>query len=171
MEMIKTHKLTLSLIFVAALARLLPHPPNVTPVAAMALLGGAYLGTGAAFVFPLAALLLSDLFLGLHSTLPFVYAGFVLTTFLGTRLRADRGAGRVAAFALAGSVAFFLVTNFGVWLTAGLYPRDAAGLGACFTAALPFLRNSLAGDLFFTAVLFGMEHAAARRPEAVPLPC
>ena len=170
MEFIKTHKLTLSLIFVAALSRMLPHPPNVTPIAAMALLGGAFLETGAAFVFPLAALLLSDLFLGLHSTMVFVYAGFVLTTFLGMQLRADRGAGRVAAFALAGSVAFFLITNFGVWLTAGLYPRDAAGLGACFTAALPFFRNSLAGDLFFTAVLFGLEHLSARRPLMSPLP-
>src|SRR5438128_1218499 len=123
METLKAHKLTLALIVVAAASRLLPHPPNVTPVAAMALLGGAYLEGGAAFLFPLGALLLSDLFLGLHATLPFVYAGFLLTAFLGTRLRRDRGPGRVAAFALAGSLSFFFITNFGVWLAAGLYPH------------------------------------------------
>lgn len=162
METLKAHKLTLSLIVVAAISRLLPHPPNVTPVAAMALLGGAYLEGVSAFAFPIGALFLSDLVLGLHATVPFVYAGFLFTTFLGTLLRSDRGAGRVLGFTLAGSAAFFAVSNFGVWLTSGMYAHDAAGLSACFTAALPFFRNSLAGDLGFTALLFGMEALGSR---------
>lgn len=163
MEFLKNHKLTVALILAAAAARLLPHPPNVTPVAAMALLGGAYLESGAAYLFPLAALFLSDLVLGFHATLPFVYAGFAFTTFLGSRLRERRGPGRVLAFCLAGMASFFLLTNFGVWLVGGLYPRDGAGLADCYAAALPFLRNSLAGDLLYTAVLFAIESYAARR--------
>jgi len=165
METLKANKVTITLILVAALSRLLPHPPNVTPVAAMALLGGAYFGRRLAFLIPLAALFLSDLVLGFHSTMLFVYAGFVLTTVLGTQLREDRAPGRVLGFALASSVAFFLITNFGVWVTGGLYTRDFAGLSACYTAALPFFRNSLAGDLFFTAVLFGLEHVALRKSQ------
>lgn len=153
--------ITLTWIAVGASSRLLPHPPNVTPLAAMALLGGAYLGGRQALIFPLLALFASDLFLGLHGTIPFVYLPFLLTALLGRRLlSSDRGAGRVLSASLAGSILFFAVSNLGTWWTQELYPHDFPGLAACYAAAVPFLRNSVLGDLFFTGLLFGLERAS-----------
>lgn len=153
-----------AMILVAALSRLLPHPPNVTPLAAMALFGGAYFADRRlAFLVPLAALLLSDLILGLHGQMLGVYAGFALVVCVGFGLRGRTRALPVAVAALIGSSVFFLVSNFGVWATGSWYPKTAAGLGACYAAAIPFFRNSVAGDLFYTALLFGIFALAEKR--------
>lgn len=154
----------IGIIAAAALFRLLPHPPNVTPVAAMALFAGAHLSDRRlAFTIPFAALFLSDLLLGFHATMPFVYAGFALTVMLGLWLGRRLQAPTVLGGALAGSVLFFLLTNFGSWLVSDLYPRSLEGLMAAYAAGLPFFRNSLLGDLFFTALFFGGLHLADRR--------
>lgn len=173
------------LIAAAAAARLLPHPPNLTPIAAMALFGGAsFSDARAAVAVPLAAMLLSDLFLGLHATIPFVYVSFLLITGIGvwlrrasdgTLLRTRRAVPAIAGAALAGSVVFFLVTNFGAWATTALYPKTSAGLWAAYVAGVPFFRNTLIGDLAYCALLFGgfalMERAIpALRLQPVPVP-
>jgi hypothetical protein len=146
----------LSAIAAAAALRLVPHPPNFTPIGAMALFSGAYLSRrGLAFVAPLAALLLSDLVLGFYAGMSFVYASVALTVLIGWWVSSRRTVLRVAAGALAGSVSFFVITNFGMWLFSGFYPRTSAGLAACFVAAIPFFQNSVAGDLFYAALLFG----------------
>jgi hypothetical protein len=143
-------------ILAAAALRLLPHPWNVTPIGAMALFGGATLGARPlAFAAPLAALFLSDLFIGFHKLMPAVYLAFALVVALGALIRRRRTPGRVVAAMLAGSVVFFLVTNFAVWAFGSWYPKSPAGLAACYLAGLPFLRNTMAGDLFYAAVLFG----------------
>jgi uncharacterized membrane protein len=144
------------LIAAAAATRLLPHPPNVTPMAAMALFGGAHLADRRlAFLVPLGAMLASDLVLGLHALLPVVYGAFALIVWIGTRLAGRITPVRVAAATLAGSVLFFVVTNFGVWALGGLYPRTAAGLVAAYVAAIPFFRNTLLGDAAYALLLFG----------------
>ena len=154
----------INLIIAAAASRLLPHPPNVTPIAAMALFGGAYFADKRlAFVVPFAALFLSDLMLGLHSQIPTVYLGFALVVCVGFWLRGRVRALPVAAAALAGSVLFFLVSNFGVWAAGAWYPKTAAGLGACYVAAIPFFRNTLLGDAFYTALLFSVVALAEKR--------
>jgi hypothetical protein len=146
----------LSAIAAAAALRLVPHPPNFTPIGAMALFSGAYLSRrGLAFVAPLAALLLSDLVLGFYAGMSFVYASVALTVLIGWWVSSRRTVLRVAAGALAGSVSFFVITNFGMWLFSGFYPPTSAGLAACFVAAVPFFQNSVAGDLFYAALLFG----------------
>ncbi len=146
----------LSAIFVAALLRLVPHPPNFTPIGAMALFGGAYFGRRAlAFAAPLAALLLSDAIIGFHSGMPFVYASVALIMLIGWAVRARMTPFRIGAAAVLSSVLFFLVTNLGVWLSSGMYPHTLAGLMACYVAAIPFFQNTLVGDLVFTALLFG----------------
>lgn len=162
MEDKNSQRVVFGIILLAAASRLLPHPPNVTPLTAIALLGGATFPAAQAFLLPLAALALSDVFLGFHSTIPFVYAGFLATAAIGLRLKAGRGPGRIAAACLASSVLFFVVSNLGVWFASGLYPRTGAGLSACFTAALPFFRNSLLGDVAFTALLFSGARLSAR---------
>src|SRR5579859_6382099 len=145
-----------SMILAAAASRLIPHPPNVAPITAMALFGGAYLtDKRLAFLMPMAALFLSDLVLGLYGHMEVVYGSFALVALLGLSLRKRRTPLRVAGTALASSVLFFITTNFGVWAFDALYPKTVSGLMACYLAAIPFFRNTLAGDALYTTVLFG----------------
>ena len=157
MNMLKPRlMLIVSMIAAAAAARLIPHPPNMTPVFAMALFGGATLTDKRfAFVVPLAAMFLSDILLGFHNEMLAVYGAFVLIVCLGLWLQRRMTAPTIAGAAIATSLIFFIVSDFGIWLTGDMYPRNLAGLVACYTAALPFLRNQIAGDLLYTAVLFG----------------
>lgn len=150
-------------IAVAAALRLVPHPANFSPIAAMALFSGALLPRRAwAFAIPLAAMLLSDLAIGFHELMPAVYVSFALISAMGLWLNRERSTARVAGTTIAGSLVFFFVTNFAVWAQTSLYEKTAAGLLSCFVAALPFLQNSLAGDLFYSTVLFGAWAMAAR---------
>jgi len=144
-------------IFVAAAMRLLPHPPNFSPIAAMALFSGAYMPKRAlAFVAPFGALILSDLLLGgFYAGMNFVYLSFALTVLIGWAVARRKTALAIGGAALASSVLFFVLTNFGMWLFSGFYPLTWQGLVACYVAAIPFFQNTLAGDLFFTALLFG----------------
>ncbi len=146
----------LSAILLAAALRLVPHPPNFTPIAAMALFGGAYLGhRWLAFAAPLGALLLSDLVLGFYPELAFVYLSTGATVAIGWALAKRRTVVGVGLAAIASSILFFVLTNFGVWLVMDYYPKTLAGLAACYVAAIPFFQNTLAGDLLFAALLFG----------------
>ena len=163
-------------IFAAAAMRLLPHPPNFSPIAAMALFSGAYLPKRAlAFLAPIAALLLSDLFLGFYPEVIFVYFSVAATVLIGWAVSKRKTALTIAGAALASSVLFYLVTNFGVWLVMDYYPKTIAGLAACYVAAIPFFQNTLVGDLFFAALLFGgfamAEHLvpALRQPQGARL--
>ena len=146
----------LSAIAAAAALRLVPHPPNFSPIDAMALFSGAYLGRrGIAFVAPLAALLLSDLVLGFYHGVATVYATVALIVVIGWWLSSKRTPLRIGIAAIASSVTFFVITNFGMWLFSGFYPVTYAGLLACYTAAIPFFQNTVAGDLFYSVPLFG----------------
>jgi hypothetical protein len=151
----------LTAIVAAAALRLVPHPPNFTPVGAMALFSGAYFGRRAlAFAAPIGALLLSDAVLGFYHGFLTVYAADLLIVCIGIYALQRRSALRVGMAAIASSVLFFVVTNFGMWLSSGIYPHTATGLGACFAAAIPFFQNTLAGDLFYSVLLFGGFKAA-----------
>jgi uncharacterized protein DUF6580 len=151
------------LIALAVLCRLIPHPPNVTPVLAVALFGGATLSRRTALAVPLLAMFLSDLALGY----PFgwmnlvVYACFLTGVWLGRFLGARSTWRRRVAAALSGSVIFFLATNFAVWLgSEGSYDHTLDGFMRCYVLALPFFRNSLLGDLAWSIGLFGLHDLA-----------
>lgn len=145
-----------AIIFGIALFRILPHLPNVSPVAAMALFGGAYFADKRlALIVPFAALILSDLIIGFHNTMFFVYGGFALTVGIGMLIRKHISVNYVAASAVGASLLFFIITNFGAWMMNGMYPMTAAGLTQAYVAAIPFFQNSLLGNLVFTAVMFG----------------
>src|SRR4051812_23281723 len=135
----------LSAILIAAVLRLVPHPPNFTPIGAMALFSGAYLGRRAvAFAAPLGALLLSDIVLGFYHGQATVYFSVALIVMIGMVALVRRSPLRIGAAAVAGSMLFFIVTNFGMWLFSGIYPRTFVGLEACYVAAIPFFQNTLA---------------------------
>jgi hypothetical protein len=152
-----------SLILMAALSRLLPHPPNMVPITAMALFGGVYLERRLAFVLPIVALLISDYFIGFYHGMPWVYGAFAGAGLIGLWLRNHRGIGNTIGASLAGSTLFFIVSNFGVWASAQVsYPPTLAGLTACYVAAIPFFRNALLGDLLYVGVLFGLFELSVR---------
>lgn len=161
------------LIAVAAALRVVPHVPNFSPISALALMGGAYFARpvlqglwarlAMAILVPLAALFLSDLALGFHSQGPAVYLSFVLVAALGFFALEKRSPLRIGGAAVSGSMVFFVITNLTFWAEGTNYPRTFEGLVECYLMALPFLRNALAGDLFYSAVLFGVWAWTERR--------
>src|SRR5215470_7858329 len=152
------------IILAAAASRLIPHPPNFASITAVALFGGAYLSNSRlAFVVPMTALFLSDLAIGLYPHMEVVYGSFALIVCVGMLLRRRRTPPRIIGAALSSSVLFFVFTNFGVWALSSLYPRTWEGLTACYLAAIPFFRNTIAGDALYTTALFGAFAIAERQ--------
>ena len=150
--------LVIGIVAVAALARLVPHIPNVWPVDALALFGGAYLADRRlAFAVPLVAMAISDSILGFDQlgTELAVYGCAAATVGLGIWVGRNRSVLRIGSGAIAASLLSFVVTDLAVWAFGTLYPHTFAGLVACYVAAIPFLRNLVAGDLGYTALLFG----------------
>lgn len=157
------------LILFAAFSRLIPHPMNFAPIAAIALFAGVYMDKKFAFIIPVAAMLLSDIFLGFYSGIEWVYGSFAVIALIGLwlkkRVETRSGlskAGYITGTALVSSVIFFITTNFGVWLSGMMYEMNLSGLILCYTMAVPFFRNSLAGDLVYTAALFGIYELVIR---------
>ena len=146
-------------------ARLLPHAPGFLPIAASALFAGRMLRIRPlAIVVPVAAMAISSLAFGMDDwrVALVVYAALALPAVAGILSRRWTGIVPTAGVMLACSLAFFVLSNLAVWAFSGLYPVTMAGLVACFVAALPFLQNTIAGDLFWSAVLFGGAFAIKR---------
>lgn len=153
-----------SIILFGALMRLIPHWPNFTPIAAMALFGGAYFKKKhLAFLVPLMALFVSDLFLGFHQWMIAVYISFAMVVGIGILLRSRIKVGTVLLASLSSSLLFFIITNFAMWVGSPFYPQNMGGLIECYVAALPFLNNGVLGDLFFSTVFFGGFYLAQLR--------
>lgn len=162
-------KWAIGFVLIAAAARILPHPVNFTPLGAMALFGAASISRKwLAVALPIVAFWISDLFLnnvvysmyyeGFTWFTPgylWMYGAMILTSLIGFGLLGKVSIHRLAGASISSSIVFFLLSNFGVWLGSTLYPQTLTGLGACYVAGLAFLQNSLAGDLFFSAALFG----------------
>jgi hypothetical protein len=148
--------LALAIIALAAALRIAPHPWNFTPAGAMALFSGAIIrDRRLASFFPIFALFVGDIFIGLHRLVPVVYFSFLVSVAIGFWLRDRRSLGRITAATLLGAIQFFLVTNFAVWAFGLSYPRNSAGLLACYVAGIPFFWNTLAGDAVYATLLFG----------------
>jgi hypothetical protein len=164
-----------SVILVAALLRLLPHWPNFTPVAAMALFAGTYFDRKLhAFAIPIAAMFISDFALGFHAIMPAVYLSFVVTVVIGSSIRKNVSLLWVTIAALSSSVIFFLITNFAAWLAYPMYyPQTIGGLMECYIAGLAFFNdgsqgisfflNDFLGTLFYSAVFYGLYYLAEMR--------
>ena len=149
--------LAMSLVGLDVVARLAPHAPNVTPIAASAVFAGMVLRSRAlALAVPIAALLLSDLVVGAYDwrIMGVVYAALALPA-LAARWGRARPVVVLAPLVLSSSLLFFATTNFAVWAFSGMYAHDLAGLIQCYVAALPFLWNTVAGDALWTTLLFG----------------
>ena len=163
--------LALAMILLAAALRVAPHPWNFTPIGAMALFSGAVLrDRRLAFFFPLLILFLGDIFIGFHNLMFVVYASFLVNVAIGLWLRDRRTTARISVATLAGSIQFFLVTNFAVWQFLGSFPRTAVGLLACYLDGVPLFWNTLAGDAFYAVLFFGAFALAERTFPALRKP-
>lgn len=163
MEKNTTRPLALGLTVLGGLARMSQNL-NFAPVGAISLFAGARLRGWQAYALPIAIMAVTDPLLGGYSfATPFVYASFLISVWIGSKLRKTENPGLLAAAALFGSLQFFVLSNVGTWLAPhGMYPHTAAGLGACFTAAIPFFRGTAVSDLVYTGVFFGL-HALLSR--------
>lgn len=152
--------IALALVVIGVLFRVMPHPDNFTPVMAIALFSGVVLPPSLALTVPLLIMMTSDLMIGLHPLVWLVWASFLAVVLLGFWVRKGEGLWRTLAAALSGSVLFFITTNLGVFLFQNMYPKNWQGFVQCYVMAIPFFRNTLAGDLFYTSVLFSLFLAA-----------
>jgi len=158
----------LGMVLLAAALRVLPHPWNFAPVGAMALFSGAmFRNRWLAFAAPLLALFAGDLFIGFYKVMFAVYLSFALSVAIGRWLAENRSVLRIGGAVLLGALQFFLVSNFAMWAFSDYYPHTRAGLFTCFVAAVPYFWNTLAGDVLYSAVLFGGFALAERMAPAL----
>ncbi|MDO8507965.1 MAG: hypothetical protein Q7S53_05385 [bacterium] len=148
------------LVIVAVSTRLLPHPANFAAVGAVALFSGTYLKKKYALWLPLIIMMVSDVIIGLHNLILFTWGSFILMGCIGLWVRKNKNVQNVIFGTITGSLVFFFVTNFAVWAFTPFYAKTLQGLLQCFVLALPFFRNSLAGDVFYVGVLYGAYEGA-----------
>jgi len=145
------------LITIGIILRCLPHPPNFTPIGAIALFGGIYLSKKVAISMPILAMIISDFFIGPYDIelMLCVYGGFIFMVFLGSWLKKYKKYNAVLIGSLASAFLFFVITNFAVWIFTPWYSNNLSGLSLCYAMGLPFLKNDLIGTLFYTGILVG----------------
>lgn len=156
--------LGVALVLCASFSRLIPHPWNFTALGAVALFSGAvFRKTWLGLIVMLASMLISDLIIGFHGLVAWVYIPCLITLILGHLIGKENGSRFIAksvilrnlVLVLSSSFLFFAISNFGVWFQGTSYTKDSAGFIECYVMALPFLKNQMAGDFFFSFVLFG----------------
>lgn len=168
----KIHLLVFIPLVIAAIAsRFIPHPFNFTAVGAIALFSGAMMvDKRYAYLIPLALLFLTDLFIGFHFSMLPVYGSFMLTVWIGTKIRNNPRWFKIMGASVISSLIFFLITNLPLWyLDLRLYPMTMEGTLTSYEMALPFFRNQLLGDLFYNAILFGMFYIIPSKGKLTPL--
>lgn len=160
----------LLIIVMAALMRFFPFPPNVAPIAALALFGGSmFSNRKIAFLIPLGALFISDIAFqlingtGFHILMPFIYLSFILIVLIGTFLKKSINLITITGASVSASLLFFIISNFGVWLVTPAYALNLSGFIKCYTLAIPFFHYTLLGDLAFNAILFGSAYLVSIR--------
>jgi len=144
-----------TLIILASVSRIIPHIPNFSPVAAIALFGGVcFSNKKLAFIVPLAIMFLSDVIIGFHNTMIYVYVAFIIISAIGIYMQEKRNVRNVLVASLISSILFFLITNFGVWASDPT-SIGISGLIETYILGIPFFGNTILGDLFYNAILFG----------------
>jgi hypothetical protein len=148
--------IALSLIAIGIVLRILPHPANFAPIGAISIFGGAVLPKRLSILVPLGAMVISDAIIGFYSLMPLIWVCYLLIALASFKWLRPATLRKGAVFTISSSVFFFAVTNFGVWLTSGMYTHNWTGIVSCYTLALPFFRNTLLSDATYTAVLFSV---------------
>jgi hypothetical protein len=172
-----------AIILLAAMSRLVPHSANFAPIGGMALFGAAYYSKHYwVFIIPVVSMWLADLvlnnivyaryfdhFVWFYQGCYWTYGAFILIGLIGIVTLKKIRIQNLILTSLLASIVFFLLSNFGVWASTNMYPKNVSGLIACYTAGLPFFKNTIMGDLVYTGVLFGTFEFAQRRIPALQL--
>ncbi len=151
--------LAFAILLFGVMSRIFIHWPNFTPVIALALFGGLYLGKKSGWMTPLILMVISDLILGLHEIVFFTWGSVILIAWLGYQMRGRRHVSNLLGAGVLAAVLYFLITNFGAWLV--MYPKTAEGFISCYVAAIPFFRNSLLSTVVYTVLFCGLYEAVA----------
>ena len=143
------------LILVGILFRLVPHAPNFTPMLTIALMSGLYIKNRFAILIPILIMLLSDLFIGSHITAPWIYGSFLMIFLIGRLIKNNSFS--VLLYSILSSLLFFIITNFGVWISGG-YSYSLEGLIICYTMAIPFFKNTLISTVLFSGLFYSLHY-------------
>ena len=156
LTILKKEIFPISLILILAFARLIPHPPNFTPIIAVALISGYFFkNINLSLLILLVAMLLSDLFIGFYENMIFVYASLLLITFVFHKISKKINYKNLFIYCFAGSLIFFIFSNFGVWALGSpgvldvAYEKNISGLVECYILAIPFFGNTFLSTLIF----------------------
>ena len=145
----------IGVILFLAFSRLIPHPPNFTPIISMALLSGYFFGNiYLSIIILLISIFVSDLFLGFYENMFYVYFSIVLINLIFFKISYKINFKNLYLFSCLGALIFYFISNFGVWTTGILYEKNFAGLINCYFLALPFLKNTLISTLFYSYLGF-----------------
>jgi len=146
----------ISLIVILTFARLIPHPPNFTPIIAVAIISGCFFkNINLSLLTLLAAMLISDLFIGFYENVIFVYTSLLLITFVFHKISNKINFKNLFIYGFVGSLIFFAVSNFGVWALGSpgvydiAYEKSLDGLIECYILAIPFFGNTFLSTLIF----------------------
>lgn len=145
------------IVFITVISRFVPHPPNFTPVLAAGLFAGTYFNKKyLAYLVPISIMLFTDLAIGLHSTLVWVYLSILFVVFLGSLIAKKKNIFTIGFGGFIAAVLFFLVTNFGVWITGTgfSHPLTFGGLIACYIDAIPFFTNTLMSTVGYYSIMY-----------------
>ena len=155
-NILKKEIFPISLILILAFARLIPHPPNFTPIIAVAIVSGYFFkNLNLSILTLLIAMLISDLFIGFYENMIFVYVSLIIITFTFYKISNKINFKNLFIYGFAGSLIFFVISNFGVWAlgSPGLdnlpYEKSLAGLIECYIFAIPFFGNTFLSTLIF----------------------
>ena len=154
-KVLKVRKVSsyLAIILLAVIARLIPHAPNFAPIGGLALFSGSHFKKKIALLIPITTMFVSDIFLGFHKTIPYVYVSFLIIALIGRLIKNSKWQS-LALASLVSSVLFFLITNFGVWATGSMYVKNLNGLMQSYAMGIPFFRNTIISDLFYSFSFF-----------------
>tara|TARA_Y100000590_G_scaffold255229_1_gene286570 strand:+ start:8638 stop:9165 length:528 start_codon:yes stop_codon:yes gene_type:complete len=154
-NILKKESIFISLILILALSRLIPHPPNFTPIIAMAIMSNYFfrnIYSSIAVLF--FSMLLSDIFIGFYKNMFFVYLSLFLIAIIFFKInrRFKVNYKNLFLYGLFGSILFYLISNFGVWALGSLYEKNLTGLINCYILAIPFFKNTLLSTIFFSYI-------------------
>jgi len=151
------------IIIIATLSRLIPHPPNFTPIIAMSIFSGAYIAnTRNSILIIVLTMLISDYVIGFHSLMPWIYISLVMIVLLNKTLNDKKRLSIYLIASIQSSLIFFIVSNFGVWLTGTLYSKSVIGLINCYAMAIPFFQNTLFSTIIYSACMWSVYHIVNR---------
>ena len=173
LSILKKEIFPISLIIILAFARLIPHPPNFTPIIAVAIISGYFFKNfNLSVLILLAAMLISELFIGFYENIIFVYLSLIFITFIFHKISSNINFKNLFIYSFAGSVIFFVVSNFGVWALGSpgvqdiAYDKSLSGLIQCYILAIPFFGNTFLSTLIFSYPAIFIYRSLASRSSA-----